>query len=211
MSKPIYLFSISQHPDATSVNSLSITFFKPEIDFSKYDHLIITSKQSCEALKQYEKEHYIYKPALCVSTQTALSFETLGGRVLDVGGGYGDNLISKIKHFSKDTSWLYLRAKVVASDFAALCKKEGYDIDEVVVYESECSREILEVEVEDNSVLIFTSPSSLECFLKSHDIGKNQKVIVIGETTAKALPNGIESYISKDTTIQSCIDLASEL
>jgi len=211
MSKPIYLFSISSHPNAISVNSLTITFLKPSIDFSKYDYLIITSKQASEALKQYEKQEYIDKKALCVSVASAASYESLGGTVLDIGGGYGDNLVDKIKSYPKDTKWLYLRAKVVASDFVEVCKTDGFNIDEEIVYESDCSQEILDVEVKDESILIFTSPSSLNCFLKTHEINKKSKVIVIGKTTAKAVPKNTEYILSKETSIDSCMEIASKL
>ncbi|MEA3371897.1 MAG: uroporphyrinogen-III synthase [Campylobacterota bacterium] len=211
MTKPIYLFSISSHPNAVSVNSLAITFLKPQIDFSKYDYLIITSKQTSEALKQYETQLYIEKKGLCVSVASAASYESLGGAVLDIGGGYGDDLAAKIKSYSKDTKWLYLRAKVVASDFVAVCKNEGYSIDEEIVYESDCSKEILDVKIEDESILIFTSPSSLNCFLKTHEISKKSKIIVIGKTTAKAVPKNREYILSKETTIDSCMEIASKL
>lgn len=211
MSKPIYLFSISSHPNAVSVNSLAITFLKPQIDFSQYDYLIVTSKQTSESLKQYETQEYINKPALCVSLQSAKSYESLGGRVLDIGGGYGDNLVDKIKSFPKDKKWLYLRAKVVASDFARICKNDGYSVDENIVYESDCSPEILNVEVEDDAILIFTSPSSLKCFLKTHEISKKSKLVVIGKTTAKAVPKNTDYVLSNETTIDSCIQIASKL
>ena len=116
-TKPIYLFSISSHPDAISVNSLDITFLKPDIDFSKYDALIITSKQASKALMQYDKKEYIHLPALCISKQSAKSYEALGGKILAIGEGYGDTLVEKIKSFEKEKKWLYLRAKVVASNF----------------------------------------------------------------------------------------------
>ena len=207
MKKQTYLFSISSHPDAVSINSLAITFLKPSIDFSKYDYLIITSKQTSKALKQYEKKSYIDKPGLCVSVASAKSYEELGAKVLDIGGGYGDNLVKKIKNFPKDTKWLYLRAKVVASDFVQRCQNDGYKIDEAIVYESDCSQEILDVKVEDNATLIFTSPSSLKCFLKNSDIKETNNIIVIGTTTAKALPKGIKYVISTQTTIESCMNL----
>ena len=177
----------------------------------KYDYLIITSKQSCEALKQYAQKEYINIPALCVSTQSANSYEALGGKVLDVGSGYGDSLTSKIKEFEKDTKWLYLRAQEVASDFVDACKIDGYCIDESIVYSSECSKEIIDADVKDGSILIFTSPSSLNCFLKKHTIFKESKVIVIGETTAKALPENIDYFVSQKTTIESCMNLAFTL
>jgi len=208
--RPIYLFSISSHPDAISVNSLDITFFKPDIDFSKYDYLIITSKQSSKALTQYDKEEYAHLPALCVSVQSAKSYENLGGEVLDIGGGYGDNLAKKIKSFPKTKKWLYLRAKTVASNFVELCKNDGYSIDEVIVYESDCSKAIQKVFVEENAILIFTSPSSVKCYLKNHNFTQNQTLIVIGKTTAKALPDGINYILSDKTTIDSCITIAKE-
>jgi len=211
MKNNIYLFSISSHPKAKSVNSLSINFLKPTIDFSKYDYLIITSKQTSESLKQYDRKDYINIPALCVSTQSALSYENLGGKILDIGGGYGDNLVSKIHKFPKNTRWLYLRAKVVASDFVEICKKESYNVDEIVVYESDCSKEILNADIEEDSILIFTSPSSVKCFLKNHTLAKESKIIVIGNTTAKALPKNSNYIISKYTTIESCIEIAKTL
>ena len=209
--KNIYLFSISSHPHAKHINSLDIKFFKPKIDFSKYDYLIITSKQASKALKQYKKEEYIHMPSLCVSTQSAKSYEALGGEVLEVGGGYGDDLSSIIKRFPHAKRWLYLRAKEVASDFVSTCQDDGCSIDEVVVYESVCSKDIEDVEVEDDSVLVFTSPSSVKCFLKNHTINSHAKVVVIGKTTAKALPKNVEYFISPQTTIDSCIELIDKL
>ena len=206
--RSIYLFSISSHPDAVSINSLYITFFKPDIDFSKYDALIITSKQASKALTQYDKESYIHLPALCVSVASAQSYEELGGKVLDIGGGYGDNLVDKIKSYPKAKKWLYLRAKVVASDFVALSQKEGYAIDEAIVYESDCSKAIENVKVEENAILIFTSPSSVKCFLKRHEFTQEHTIIVIGKTTAKALPQEINYILSDKTSIESCIEIA---
>jgi len=208
--RPIYLFSISSHPDAISINSLDITFFKPDIDFSNYDALIITSKQASKALQQYKKEEYIHLPALCVSVQSAKSYEDLGGEVLDIGGGYGDNLVDKIQSNPKTKKWLYLRAKTVASDFVKLCQNDGYSIDEVVVYESDCSQAIRDIEVDANAILIFTSPSSVKCYLKEHHFSKNQHIIVIGKTTAKALPKDINYTLSDKTSIDSCIAIAKE-
>jgi len=204
--KPIYLFSISKHPQAISINSLDVTFFQPPIDFSLYDYLIITSKQASKALSLYETDAYLKKPALCISSQSALSFQNLGGKVLDVGGGYGDTLVQKIRTYPKTTQWLYLRAEVVASDFVEVLRAEGYSIDEVVVYKSGCSKEIEAVEVSSDAILIFTSPSSVACYLKTHTITPTQTVVVIGKTTQKALPKGVKSVISEETTIQSCID-----
>ena len=208
MKRQIYLFATSKHPDAISAQSLQVRFLKPNIDFSKYDYLIITSKQTVKALEQYDKEDFINIPALCVSPKTAASYEGFGGNILEIGDGYGDNLVKNIKAKSKDKKWLYLRAEVIASDFVQRSKHEAYDIDEEILYVSECATEGLEVKVKDNPILIFTSPSSIECFLKTHTIDKNAKVIVIGKTTAKSLPKEVKYMIAQNTSIDSCMELA---
>jgi len=205
-SKP-YLFSISSHPNAIHVNSLSIKLLQPNIDFSPYKYLILTSKQAVKALKQYNKKDYIGKKALCISKATAKSYEDIGGKVLKVGSGYGDTLKEAIFSYPKETKWLYLRAKIIASDFTSLCNDRGYNIDEVVVYESDCSEDILNIKVKKDDTLIFTSPSSVHCFLKNSSIMKSNKVIVIGKSTAKALPKDIAYTLSNETTIESCMKI----
>jgi uroporphyrinogen-III synthase len=211
MSKLVYLFSTSSHADAISINSLDIQLLQPKIDFSKYDHLIITSKQVSNALHKYDDKSYRDLKALCISEQSALAFEEIGGKILELGSGYGDSLVKTIKRYPKETRWLYLRAKVIASDFTQVCSWDGYSIDEMIVYESKCSQDILETKIDDNAILIFTSPSSVVCFLKRNKISSNSHVIVIGTSTAKALPKGVAYTISKKRTIQSCMDLSGEL
>ena len=207
MSKQIYLFSTSSHPDTISINPLNIKILKPVIDFSLYDYLIITSKQASNVLKQYRKADFTDKKALCVSEKSALAFEEIGGSILEIGAGYGDNLEKIIKKYPQSVKWLYLRANEVASEFAKICKKDAYSVDEIVVYETSCSVNISNLSIEPEATLIFTSPSSVICFLKTNSISSLSKVIVIGKTTAKALPKAINYRISQERTIQSCIDL----
>jgi uroporphyrinogen-III synthase len=208
MSKKIYLFATSKSKDAINIKSLDVRFLKPDIDFSKYNYLIITSKQTVKALEQYDTKDFIDIPALCVSIKTANLYKEFGGKILAVGDGYGDNLAKNIKEYPKETKWLYLRAELIASDFVQKSRDEGYEIDEEILYVSECSKEILDVRVSDDSTLIFTSPSSIECFLKNNTIHPDAKVIVIGTTTANCLPKGISYIVSENTSIESCVELA---
>jgi len=207
MQQNIYLFSTSTHPDAISINSLDIVFFKPKIDFSNSNYLIITSKQAVKALKQYDKEAYINKPALCISQATAKSFEALGGTVLKTGEGYGDSLSQTIQEYPKSTKWLYLRAKEIASNFVQICLEDNYKIEEATLYESNCSTDIQNVNVEEDAILIFTSPSSVKCFSINNSILNTHKVIVIGKTTAKVLPKNIEYSLPQRPSIESCFKL----
>lgn len=211
MLRPIYLFSTSSHPEAIHIPSLEIEYLKPTIDFSSYDALIITSKQVSHAVCMYEKERYIHMPALCVSTQSAEAYRVLGGNILEVGSGYGDDLAKIIQEYPKEMRWLYLRAEEVASDFVFTCQKLGYRIGEAVVYRSRCSSQIEECMVNEEAILIFTSPSSIECYLKTHSLLPSQEVVVIGKTTAAALPSKTKIHVAPDRTVQSCIEVAKSL
>jgi uroporphyrinogen-III synthase len=204
---PAYLFSITSHPDTIHINSLKITFFKPEIDFQKYDYLIATSKQVSKALEAYEKKEYIEKEILCISKQSANSLKALGCKILNIGGGYGDDLSGIIEQYPKEKKWLYLRAEEIASSFREKCLQKGYNIDEKVVYKSSCSNEIQNLSIPKDATLIFTSPSSVKCFLQTNSFTKNHKIIVIGKTTAKALDPKLDYMVSSETTIKSCLDL----
>lgn len=211
MSKKIYLFATSKNENTINIKSLEVRLLRPSIDFSNYDCLIVTSKQTVKALQQYDKKEFIKIPALCVSQKTAAAYENFGGKVLAVGDGYGDNLTKYIEKFPKEKKWLYLRAELIASDFVQKSINSGYLIDEEILYVSECSQEILDVRIEDNSTLIFTSPSSITCFLKNNILNKNAKIVVIGKTTALALPDGTSFFTSQITSIESCVELALTL
>lgn len=209
MQKPIYLFSLTSHDGVTHVNSLHVSYLTPQIDFTKIDYLIITSKQILEALKSYD-ESWKKIPVLAVSAPTAKAVKEAGGKILEYGSGYGDDLSKIISSYPQEKKWLYLRAKEVASDFILTCKEKGYDIDEAVMYKTTCSHDLLHVKVEDDATLIFTSPSSVTCFLKHHDFSERQNIVVIGKTTAKAMPLHVKYKIADEPTMQSCIQKAKE-
>jgi uroporphyrinogen-III synthase len=207
--KNIYLFSLTPYEGVTHINSLHVSTFTPDIDFKNYDYLIITSKQILEVLKNYD-ESWKKLSVLAVAKPTADAVKTAGGKVLEFGSGYGDNLSEIIFSYPQEKRWLYLRAKEIASDFVLTCKRKDYDIDEAILYETSCSHELLHVNIEEDATLIFTSPSSVECFLKHHDFKETQNIIVIGTTTARAIPHGISYKIAEQPTMQSCIQKAQE-
>ncbi|MEA1982307.1 MAG: uroporphyrinogen-III synthase [Campylobacterota bacterium] len=209
MSKSVYLFSTSKVnlPNIIDIKSLDVTLLQPKIDFSKYDYFIISSKQVSKALKNYNIDDYKNKKALCVSSVSARYYKDIGGEVLDIADGYGDGLVQIIKKYPKELQWLYLRGENIASNFAEVCRRDGYKIDESILYRTQCSKEILEVKTQESATLIFTSPSNVHCFLKATQFKSAQKVIVIGKTTAKALPASVDYKMARVTTIEACLEL----
>ncbi len=210
MLKPIYLFSLSTHPDTININSLEIRLLNPKINFEEYDYLIATSKQIARVLKQYTQE-YKAKKVLCISNATAKSIEAIGCEVLEIGSGYGDNLGRIIEKYPRERKWLYLRAEKVASNFVQESQEKGFLIDEAIVYESRCSKAIVDFTLSDEATLIFTSPSSVKCFSKAHTFLQTHTIVVIGESTKKALPTHIQCRVAKSMSIDSCVAVAKNL
>jgi uroporphyrinogen-III synthase len=208
-SQKIYLFSLSSYPDTIHIPSLDVEHRSPDIEFSKYDSFLITSKQAIKALENYE--NLLLAPAICVSTKTAEAYQKIGGEILAVGDGYGKSLIAKVQGYDKTRRWLYLRAQSVASDFVGVLQNQGYAIDEKIMYKSECSQAILDVDVEEDAILIFTSPSSVKCYLKTHSFSQKQKIVAIGTTTQQALPENVSAQVCDASSIESCVKVAQTL
>ncbi len=212
--KSIYLFSLTkvEDKDITHIQSLDIEYFPQKIDFDFYDYLIFTSKQAITYLLTYhDKQEFLSKKALCVSKKTQKFYKSIGGDVLKSKKNYSNELVDIIKGYDKKTKWLFLRGEEVALDFTTILKNRSFKIDEKVVYKTSCSKNILDANIKDESVIIFTSPSAVKCFFQNRKISSSNKIIAIGKTTAKALPKGIDFVLPDVPDITKCIKLAKEL
>jgi len=209
--RPIYLISKTPSDelmDVIHIPILSIHFLTPDIDFSLYDGIIVTSKEAAVALKFYTPDWNTLK-VICVGESTAKVMKELGAHNIKLADGYGMGILDVLS--SHEGKWLYLRPKMIASSWPAHARESGIELDEVTVYETTCNKEIKEIKIAQNGVLIFTSPSSVECFSKKADILPTYDVIVIGKTTQKALPLGVKSHLSAQTSILSCIRMARQI
>ena len=211
--RKIYLFSLtpSTSTDVIHIPTLEVEFFQQDIDFKEYDFIILTSKQAINYLLNYhDKKDFLDKKALCVSKKTATFYKDIGGDVLTNSGNYGNELVDIIKRY-KDKRWLYLRANEVANDFTATLKNEDFFIDEKIVYETRCTKELKNYTFEDDAIYIFTSPSTVKCFLRYHHIKDTNTLIAIGKTTANVLKDFKNVITSQNQSVKDCIDLAKSL
>ncbi|MBP6289553.1 MAG: uroporphyrinogen-III synthase, partial [Aliarcobacter sp.] len=83
----------------------------------------------------------------------------------------------------------------------------GIDIDEIISYKTSCNKQERKA-LDKNSTIIFTSPSSVECFFKKYSWEDSFKAIAIGKTTALYLPKNIKCEISSLTSVEECVKLA---
>ncbi len=194
--------------DVIHIPVISIVFLTPTIDFDLYTGIIITSKQAAQALKSYSPD-WSQLQVVCVGESTASAIKEFGALHVEIADGYGVSILEVLS--SHKGRWLYPRPKLIASSWPINARELGMEIDEKIIYETTCNDEMKKIEVAKDGVLIFTSPSSIECFCKHTDILPTHDVIVIGETTQKALPSGIRSILSTDTSIDSCVRKAREV
>jgi uroporphyrinogen-III synthase len=206
--RPIYLVSKTPYLGIPHIPILSTHFFTPEIDFTLYDGIIITSKQTVHALRHYTID-WKRLQCVCVSEQTAQAASQAGAINIEIGNGYGTSIPEILSaHTGK---WLYLRPYVVASDWVQNAKEQGILVDEVVMYETTCNEAIGDIDIAEDGVLIFTSPSAVRCFMRKKPLLCTHSIIAIGTTTQNALPLGIQSVLSETTSVQSCVEKAQEL
>ncbi|MDD2828288.1 MAG: uroporphyrinogen-III synthase [Sulfuricurvum sp.] len=208
--RPIYLISKTPYDGVIHIPILTISFLAPSIDFSQYEGVILTSKQAVLALENY-KFDWNQLQCICVSEGTATLAREVGAVDVEVGDGYGESIPSVLNSKKREGKWLYLRPKVVASDWIEVAREYGYDINEVIGYETTCNPEANNFHLSQEGVLIFTSPSTIRCFIQNHSILPSHKVVVIGLTTQKALPCGIVSYLSPTMSVESAVTLARQI
>ena len=209
MSK-IYLLNDQKYQDIENLDVFGIEYIPSNIDLSTYDALIFTSKNAIYSLDSFNK---IWKniPAYAIAPKTANIIEKLGGKLVFTGEtSHGDEFANELILKLKDKKVLYIKALKTVSNLVEILKTNKIDIEELVTYQTSCKKS--NIVLEDNSIFIFTSPSSVECFFKQYTWNKTYKAIVIGKTTANYLPANINYKISSITSIEECIKLAkSEL
>jgi len=208
--RPVYLISKTSYPGVIHIPALTIRFLTPHIDFSQYEGVILTSKQTVLALRNYAIDWCRLK-CICVSEPTAQSAREAGAVDIETGDGYGTSIPDVLQAKKRNGKWLYLRPKTVASEWVETAREKGFVIDEAVVYETTCNEEVSDLEAAKDGVLIFTSPSSIRCYTKHHPIFPAQDVVVIGKTTQSALPAGVSSRLSATTSIASAVELARQI
>jgi len=203
----IYLFSKTSHPDVIHIPVLNTTFLQPKIEFNNYDAIVLTSKQAVTALEKISPE-WRKIPALSIASKTEEMVREAGGTLLDRGDGYGDTLDDIIANRYASYRWLYPRPKVVASNFKERVTARGIAIDDVVVYETSCNDACHNMTLPEDAVIIFTSPFTIECFEKYYTFKPTYKIIAIGKTTAKALPENINYMMPETPNVNACVALA---
>ncbi|MCT7617008.1 uroporphyrinogen-III synthase [Aliarcobacter butzleri] len=207
--KKIYLLNEQKYEDVENLEVFQIEYIKSDVDLKKYDALVFTSKNGVKAINSFNQD-WKNIPSYAIAQKTANTIIKLGGIVEFIGNsGHGNDFAYELKNVLKDKKVLYVKALKTVSNLPNILKENGVFLDEIIAYKTSCKKS--NIILEENSIFIFTSPSSVECFFKQYSWKNSYKAIVIGKTTAEFLPSNVIYEISSQTSVEECIKLAKQL
>jgi uroporphyrinogen-III synthase len=204
----IYLLSNQKYSNVENLEVFQIEYIKSNIDVLSYDALIFTSKNAVYSLDSFNK-NWKKIDSYVIAPKTSQVIEKLGGKVVFTGiTSHGNEFAKELIDLLKDKKILYIKALKTVSNLVEILKENKILVDEIVVYKTSCKES--NISLEDNSVFIFTSPSSVECFFKQYSWKSSYKAVVIGKTTALYLPKEVNYIVSSETSIDECVNLAKQ-
>lgn len=210
-SKPIYILSDKKVEGAINLPVIEIEYINQTIDIQSYDALIFTSKNAVKAIDSMD-ESWKSIPSYVIAPQTAKILESLDGNLVFTGKqNHGNEFAQEIYSELKGKRVLYVRGvKMVSSILDILCEN-GVSCDSLIVYDTVCKQYEEEVKLPKNSIIIFSAPSTIKCFLENVTWDESFQAICIGKTTAKYFPEHIKPIVSDTTSLVSCVEKAQEL
>ena len=207
----IYLLSPHEKEGCVHLPMIEFSIVEQMLHLNNYDMLMFTSKQ---AVVYAEKLNPDWKsiPTLAIGAATSGKIKDLGGTVFHQPKSfYGETLSEDIVTKFKEKKILYLRPKEVSFDSKSFLTSKGIHLDEKIIYETHCISYRNEKKPDNNAIIIFTSPSTIHCFLKSFSWDENYTAIVIGKATKEHLPKNARYVVADIPQIDACIRKAKEI
>ncbi len=207
------IFVLSPKPFAGAANLPVIVFdyYDIEVDINPYKVLIFTSKNGVYALDQVNacwKSRDIYS----IGSGTSEAIRALGGKITyEAKSSYGDHFATEIKKHLEGVKTLFIRPKTVTSRLGEILREAGVDLEEEILYETKCNDCDKLTKPPKGAFIIFSSPSTIDCFFRCFRWDESYTAVVIGEKTASFMPKKVPFVMSERQTIPACIELAESL
>ena len=209
--RAIYLLSPTPREDTIALPMIRFTTAADHIDFGSCDTLMFTSKQAVVTADTIDRNWKKY-PCIAIGAATKKQIETLGGTVIyHPDSYYGETLSQDIITRFSEKKILYLRPREVSFDSKTFLQKAGIDLQEQIIYETGCIPYGQEERPVKNAIIIFTSPSTIHCFLQNFKWDGSYTAVVIGNATKVHLPENAEYAVAEEPLISSCIEKAKFL
>ncbi len=208
--RSIVLLSDIKYENVVNLPLLKIEYLPSIVDLLQYDALIFTSKNAIYSIDSFNKD-WKNIPSYCIAPKTATAVEAYNGQTAFIGeSSHGNSFAKELIPLLKDKRCLYVCAQKTVSSLVEILQDNGIDINSLVTYKTACNEKQFE-QPKSNSIIIFSSPSTVECFFKRFKWNESYKAVVIGKTTAKYLPDNIDFIASEKQSIDACIELARTL
>jgi uroporphyrinogen-III synthase len=211
----IYILTDKKVDGAINLPLLKIDFLEADVDFTQYDALIFTSKNAIYSLESFSDESWKNIPSYAIAPMTAKILKSSNSNLAFTGkSGHGDKFALELIPLLQNQKVLYLRGSKVVSNLVSILNSNNIICDEEIVYQSGC-KDSIENDIKANippigSTIIFSSPSTIQCFLDKFEWNNSYKAISIGKTTAKYFPEYIKPIISDETSLEACVRIARE-
>lgn len=207
----IYVLNEKKVKWAKNLPVFEIKTLEQKIDFTHYDAIVFTSKNGVRSVNSFTSK-WKKLPTYVIAPQTAKLVIDLGGKVKFVGKKkHGNEFAHELIKELQGKKVLYLRGKKIVSDLVSILKENSIECDDVVVYETVCRKFKKKIKLPKNSSVIFSSPSTIECFLNNCDWDASYKAISIGHTTEKYFPEYITPILAETTSLDACVRKAIEI
>jgi uroporphyrinogen-III synthase len=207
----IYLLSPHPHEGTIHLPMISFSLLSQTLELDAYDLLIFTSKQAVRSANDLNK-NWKNIPCIAIGNATATEIESLGGTVYyKPKNFYTKTLSTDVKTKFKNKKLIYLRPKDVFFDLKGSLANNDVFIDEKMIYNTSCIAYKKHEKPPCNAIIIFTSPSTIKCFLRNFSWNHSYIAIVIGESTKKHLPLNARYEIADKPLIKECILKAEQV
>lgn len=209
----IYLVSNTPYSDNDIVwlNLCKIRFFNFNVNLSKFDAIIVTSKNSINALK-FNSIALADILVFAIGKATALACKEFGfTQIYEAKNSHGDEFGAEILEKLNGKKVLFIKAKETVSNLDIYFSQNGIDITVVDGYENLILYPNDIKKPEPNSTIIFTSPMNVRAFIKNFSWNDSYQAVAIGKATASTLASYCTPIISNSQSLKSCIELAKSL
>ena len=207
----IYLLNDKKVKGAKNLPMFEIEPQVSAIDFASYDALIVTSQNALLSVDTMGST-WKTRPVYAIAPKTAQVVKQLGGHLRFVGKTkHGDSFAQELLEPLKGQRVLYLRGAKSVSNLTSILNENGVACDEAIVYKTVCKSYPEKIVLPKHATVIFSSPSTIDCFLKNAEWDESYRAIAIGETTARHFPSTITPVIADTTSLESCVSKAIAL
>ena len=209
--RPIYLLSPVSREGTLSLPMIRFDTLADRLDFGECDTLMFTSKQAVNTAETIDPD-WKNIASIAIGPATKKQIEALGGEVIfHPEKFYGEKLAEEIADFFQDRTILYLRPREITFDSRGYLAAKGIILREQVIYETSCIDYQSGDQPPESSIIIFTSPSTIRCFLNNFHWLPSYTAVVIGQSTKKHLPSNASYIVADSPLIDACIKKAKEL